>query len=226
MAVLAAAALAMPACAQTSGGPTTGAPGAGPMAGVPAAAPMAGGPMGGERLHLTPDQRQKIQPIMKSSFDQMRSIVQDAHGREMAALSADHRAKVQQIIDQAKAAMPSEMPSHMPPGGPNGASPPHNGPMSAIRAQHRQFISQIDAVLTPGESQAVDAIGRDARTKVVALHQSAINQIKPLLNADQAKTLDQMPMRGHMGVGRNHAEDAGGYLLMGAMAHMRPEMHP
>ncbi|MBV9148502.1 MAG: hypothetical protein JO024_01450, partial [Candidatus Eremiobacteraeota bacterium] len=58
---------------------------------------MGARPFGGERLNLTADQRQKIEPIMRSTMTQMRSIVDDAHTREMAALSADHRTKVQQI---------------------------------------------------------------------------------------------------------------------------------
>jgi hypothetical protein len=220
LAVLAAAALGTSACAQNPSSTAAGGPPAGP-----AGPSMAAGPMG-ERLNLTPDQRQKIQPIMRSTMTQMRSIMDDAHNRELAALSSDHRTKVQQIITQASAAMQRAMPA-MPPPGAN-VEPPHGkGRFSALRQQHQQFISQIDAVLSPSESQAVLAIGNDAHSKATSLHQSAISQIKPLLSADQAKTLDQMPMRGHFGMGKEHTPDAGAYLLMGAMkGHMRPEMHP
>lgn len=224
LAALAAAALTTSACAQNPSGTAAGGP---PVA--PGGPSMAAGPMGG-RLNLTSDQRQKIGPIMRSTMTQMRSIMDDAHNRELAALSADHRAKVQQITAQASAAMQRAMPA-MPPGPNTGlpGGPPHRdmGQISALRQQHQQYIGQIDAVLTPSESQAVLAIGNDAHSKVTSLHESAINQIKPLLTADQAKTLDQIPMRGHFGMGKNRTPDAGAYLLMGAMkGHMRPEMHP
>ncbi|MBV9149810.1 MAG: hypothetical protein JO024_08085 [Candidatus Eremiobacteraeota bacterium] len=187
---------------------------------------MGARPFGGERLNLTADQRLKIEPIMRSTMTQMRSIVDDAHTREMAALSADHRTKVQQIIDQARSAMQHMMPP-MPPPGPNAEHPhPDMGKFGAIREQHQKLISQIDAVLSPNEKQSIISIGNDAHSKMTALHTSAINQVKPLLNADQAKMLEQMPMRGHFGMGGNQTPDAGKYLLMGAMGHMRPEMHP
>ncbi len=224
IAVLAAAALSMSACGQNTGGAPAG--GSAAMPGAPAAGP-AGGPHGfAGRLNLTADQRQKIQPIMRSTMTQMRSITEDAHNREMAALSADHRAKVQQIIDQARGSMQRMMPA-MPPSGPNAQRPhPDMGKFGAMRAQHEKLVSQIDAILSPSEKQSVIAIGNDAHSKMTALHASAINQIKPLLNADQAKMFEQMPMRGRFGMGANQTPDAGKYLLMGAMGHMRPEMHP
>ena len=223
LAVLAAAALTMPACGQNTGGTPAGAPAAAP--GAPAAAPEGGaGPHGfAARLNLTPDQRQKIAPIMRSTMTQMRAINEDAHNREMAALSADHRAKVQQVIDQARASMP-RMP--IPPHGSNAAPNPGMGKFGAMRQQHEKLVSQIDSILSPSEKQSVIAIGNDAHSKMTALHTSVLNQVKPLLNADQAKMIEQMPMRGRFAMGANHTPDAGKYLMMGAMGHMRPEMHP
>lgn len=225
LAVLAAAALTMSACGQNNGGGTpAGAPAAAP--GAPAAAPE--GPPGPHgfagRLNLTPDQRQKIGPIMRSTMTQSRSIAEDAHNREMAALSADHRAKVQQLIDQARTSMQRMMPP-MPPPGPNAGPHPGMGKFGAFRQQHEKLVSQIDAILSPSEKQSVIAIGNDAHSKMTALHDSAMNQVKPLLTADQAKMLDEM--KTHRGaMESNRTPDAGRYLLMGAMGHMRPEMHP
>ena len=178
----------------------------------------------GGALNLTADQRQKIEPIMRQTKTQMRSIAEDAHNREIAALSADHRAKVQQVIDQGRAAMLRMMPA-MPPKPPGAEPHPDMGKFGAIREQHQKLILQIDAILSPSEKQAVIAIGNDAHSKMTALHESTMNQVKPLLNADQAKMLDQMKSR-HVGMEASRTPDAGAYLLMGAMGHMRPETHP
>jgi len=220
-AALAAIALSLAACGQTTGSTPGNAP-----AGAPVAAPgMAPRPFA-DKLNLTADQRQKIEPIMRSTMTQMRSIGEDAHNRELAALSADHRAKVQQIIDQARSAMQAHMPPMVPPDANGG--PPHRdmGQITAIRQQHQKIIAQIDSILSPSEKQAVISIGNDAHSKMTALHTSAINQIKPVLSADQAKMLDEMPMRGHIGMRAGRTPDAGAYLLMGAIGHMRPGMHP
>ena len=201
------------------------------MPGGPTAPPAgpAGGPHGfASRLNLSSDQRQKIEPIMRSTMQQARSIGEDAHNRELAALSADHRVKVQQLIDQARSSMQRMMPPMPPPGADAERPHPDMGKFGEIRAAHQKLIAQIDAILSPNEKQQVIAIGNEARSKMMALHTSAMNQVKGLLNADQAKMLEQMPMHGRfgMGPGANKTPDAGKYLLMGAMGHMRPEMHP
>ncbi|PZR56757.1 MAG: hypothetical protein DLM50_07385 [Candidatus Meridianibacter frigidus] len=165
---------------------------------------------------LTDAQRAQIMPIMQDGMQRSRSIMGAAHEREMAALSAEHRARVQAVLDQLPAPPPRPAAGQGP--------PPRNGPgMHGDGGHFRAAGQQIDAVLTPAETQAVIAVGQDARTQLKAVQDDMHNKISPILTDAQRQTMDQMKQNRGM---RPHTDDAGMYLLMGARAAMGAERQP
>lgn len=161
-------------------------------------------------LDLTPQQQQQAAPIVHDAMVQLGTLHRQASDAALNALSADHRTQVEQIAartrDQLRALRPSQ--------------PPAPEQRASMRQQIAPIVQrgarQIDALLTPQESQAVLAQRRQVTDRARAIVASGVQQLRPILTSDQQQKLDtwsaKMKTREEQ-----HPADAGRFLLMVAM---------
>jgi|GEM_PF-4043451 len=154
-------------------------------------------------LDLTPQERQQAQPILRSSSQQLRALEDQTRTTVFEALSPDHRQQVQQIVAQARQELQAARQSQ--------------GSARQVKPILDKDARQIDAILTPQESQAVLAQRANAESQARNIISSTVRQLRPILTSDQQQKLDAWSSKMQQREGREGQPDAGRFLLMVAM---------
>ena len=168
-------------------------------------------------LDLTPAQRQQIEPILRDGERRMRELRGQASAAALGALSPDHRSRVQQIAADANRQIRAAWSSRQPSTDASASPQPRRGAMRGeITSIVAKSAGEIDALLTPQESQAVLTQRQTFESERDTILASTASQMRPLLTGDQQQKLDtwSAKMKGH--AARVQQADAGRFLLMAA----------
>lgn len=173
-----------------------------------------------QRLGLTPQQQQQIQPILRQSFASLRQLHEQAQTQAYNTLTPEHRAQVEQIVQQVHqqiaalhASMLRSPTTSTAAGAPTGAHP-----FAQLHAQIRPIVEQaarsIDSFLTPQEGQAVLAVRAGAFQQGHAIITSTAAQIDRFLNPNQQQRVAEFlqKMEAHK-AGLARTADPGLFLI-------------
>ncbi|TAM56543.1 hypothetical protein EPN52_13345 [bacterium] len=155
-------------------------------------------------LDLTPQERQQAEPILRDTARRMHELHSRTSAAALAALSPDHRSRVREIAAGAH----QQLRAH--------PEPQHGLTRSEIAPIFTKSAGEIDALLTPQESQAVLAQRQEFEAGHDAIWAETVAQLRPLLSGEQQQKLDAWSAKVKEHEAQRHQPDAGRFLLMAA----------
>jgi hypothetical protein len=131
----------------------------GAIAGEPSAPMMMGpgmGPVMAEKLQLTPDQQRAWQQAMMQSMQQVMQLHQQARARILGTLTPAHRTLLGQVAGNLA---------------------------TSVNPDYRAAAQQLNAALSPGESQQIlsihSSLEQQSRTIFESMHQKFLSMLTP-----------------------------------------------